>query len=72
MEVKEVRNHLLDGIDRGFPPSEIEFIDIRLQEIADMEHMTMDELDNYCYADSNEIFECIYNYKEFNENNFRH
>ena len=71
MEIKDVRNNLLDGMDIPYPPTEIKFIDIRLGEIAEMENMSLEELDYYCWLNSNEMFKCIYDYNEFKRENFK-
>ena len=70
MDIKEVRNGLIEGLEDEYTPTEIEFIDIRLEEIADMERMSLEDLDYYCTANSSEMFACIFDYKEFNKKNF--
>ena len=70
MEIKDVRNNLIKELESEYTPKDIEFIDIRLDEIAEMEHLTNDELDYYCTANSSEMFACIFDYKEFNKVNF--
>lgn len=70
MTIQEVRKQLIDGLEDEYTPSQVKFIEIRLEEIADMEKMTLDELNEYCWANSNEMFACIFDYKEFNKANF--
>ena len=70
MDIKEVRKQLIKGLENEYTPKDIEFIDIRLDEIADIENLTIDELDYYCTANSTEMFSCIFDYKEFNKDNF--
>jgi hypothetical protein len=70
MSVQEVRNNLINGLENEYNEDDIRFIDIRLDEIADMERMTLEDLDYYCYANSSEMFECIFNYKVFDKENF--
>lgn len=70
MTIEEVRKQLIDGLEDCYTPKDIEFIDIRLQEIAEMEHFTNEELNEYCWANSSEMFACIFDYKEFDANNF--
>lgn len=70
MTIQEVRNNLIADLESEYTPKDIEFIDIRLEEIADMEKMTLDDLDYYCTANSSEMFACIFDYKEFDKNNF--
>ena len=70
MDIKEVRNGLIEGLEDEYTPTEIELIDIRLEEIADMERMNLEDLDYYCTANSSEMFACIFDYKEFNKKNF--
>lgn len=70
MTIQEVRNNLIVDLESEYTPKDIEFIDIRLEEIADMEKMSLDDLDYYCTANSSEMFACIFDYKEFDKNNF--
>ena len=70
MDIKEVRNGLIEGLEDEYTPTEIELIDIRLEEIADMERMSLEDLDYYCTANSSEMFSCIFDYKEFKKENF--
>lgn len=70
MTIQEVRNNLIVDLESEYTQKDIEFIDIRLEEIADMEKMSLDDLDYYCTANSSEMFACIFDYKEFDENNF--
>ena len=71
MTIKEVRENLIKDLENEYTPTEIELIDIRLEEIADMEHMSLEDLDYYCTANSDEMFACIFDYKEFNKENFK-
>ena len=71
MDIKEVRNNLIKDLEEEYTQSDIELIDIRLEEIADMEHMSLEDLDYYCTANSDEMFACIFDYKEFNKDNFK-
>ena len=70
MDIKEVRKQLIKDLENEYTPKDIEFIDIRLDEIADIENLTIDELDYYCTANSTEMLSCIFDYKEFNKDNF--
>ena len=70
MLIQEVRNNLISGLEKEYNEDDIRFIDIRLDEIADMEHMTLEDLDYYCSANSSEMFECIFDYKVFDKANF--
>jgi hypothetical protein len=71
MTIKEVRESLIKDLENEYTPTEIELIDIRLEEIADMEHISLEDLDYYCTANSDEMFACIFDYKEFNKENFK-
>ena len=71
MTIKDVRESLIKDLENEYTPTEIELIDIRLEEIADMEHMSLEDLDYYCTANSDEMFACIFDYKEFNKENFK-
>lgn len=70
MKVEEVRNELISGIEEEYTSNDIKFIDKRLNEIASENGLSMEELNEYCWANSSEIFTCIFNGKEFNTNNF--
>lgn len=70
MSIKEVRNNLIKDLESEYTPTDIELIDIRLDEIANMENMTIEDLDYYCTLNSSEMFSCIFDYKEFNKKNF--
>ena len=70
MNIKEVRDNLIKDLENEYTPTEIELIDIRLEEIANSERMSLDDLDYYCTANSSEMFSCIFDYKEFNKKNF--
>jgi hypothetical protein len=71
MGIKEVRNNLIKDLEDEYSQTQIELIDTRLQEIADMEHLTNEDLDYYCTANSVEMFACIFDYKDFDKNNFK-
>lgn len=70
MDIKEVRRQLIDGLEDEYSPVDVGFIEIRLEEIAEMENMTLEELNEYCWANSSEMFACIFDYKEFDKRNF--
>ena len=70
LTIEEVRNSLIDGLEDCYTPTQIEFIDLRLEEIAKEEHMALEDLDYYCTANSSEMFACIFDYKEFDKKNF--
>lgn len=70
MNIKEVRDNLIKDLENEYTSTEIELIDIRLEEIANSERMSLDDLDYYCTANSSEMFACIFDYKEFNKKNF--
>jgi hypothetical protein len=70
MTFQEVRNNLISGLENEYTPTDIELIDIRLEEIAETEHMSLEDLDYYCAANSTEMFSCIFDYKEFKKKNF--
>ena len=70
MKIQEVRNNLIKCLESEYTQTEIDFIDIRLEEIAEMERMSLEDLDYYCTANSSEMFTCIFNYKVFDKNNF--
>lgn len=70
MGIKEVRQSLINGLEEEYTDDVIKLIDIRLEEIMEMEHMTIEELNEYCWANSSEMFACIFDYKEFDKKNF--
>jgi hypothetical protein len=70
MSIKDIRNGLIKDLESEYTPTDIELIDIRLREIAESEHLTLDDLDYYCTANSSEMFHCIFDYADFNRKNF--
>lgn len=66
----EVRNNLIKDIEFEFTNEDLDLIDERLAEILESENLTLDELDNYCWLNSAEMFDCIFDGKEFDKNNF--
>lgn len=70
MTIQEVRNNLIEGLENEYSSYDISYIDIRLDEIADIEGMSLEDLDYYCTANSSEMFACIFDYKEFKKENF--
>ena len=70
MTTQEIRKNLIDGLEDEYTPKQIETIDTRLGEIAKENNLSLDELDEYCWANSSEMFACIFDYKEFDKNNF--
>ena len=70
MDIKEVRDNLIKDLEGEYTQTDIELIDIRLEEIANTEHMSFEDLDYYCTANSSEMFACIFDYKDFDKKNF--
>jgi len=70
MKIEEVRNNLIEGLEEEYTKEEIHFIDARLEEIANMQKMSFGDLDYYCTINSDEMFACIFDYKNFNKSNF--
>lgn len=70
MEVKEVRDNLINGIEDCYTQSDFEFIDKRISEIADENNLTMEDMDYYSYMNSSEMLDCIFSGKEFDKANF--
>ena len=70
LTAKEVARQLIDGLEDEYTPEKIKFIEKRLKEISEMEKMTLEELNEYCWANSLEMFACIFDYKVFDKENF--
>jgi len=70
MTIQEVRKQLIDGLESEYTPKDIRFIECRLDEIAKENNLSLDELNEYCWANSSEMFTCIFNGKDFNKDNF--
>lgn len=70
MTIQEVRKQLIDGLESEYTPKQIETIDTRLGEIAKENNLSLDELNEYCWANSSEMFTCIFNGKDFDKDNF--
>lgn len=58
MDVKEVARQLCDGL--VFTPQEMETIQKRLVEIASEDGLSMEELNERCWEDSDAIFQRIW------------
>ena len=71
MTIQEVRNSLIEGLENEYTPSQIRFIDDRLEALSIKYGITLDWLDYYCTANSSEMFACIFDYKEFDKDNFK-
>lgn len=70
MTIEEVRRQLIDGLEDEFTPARISIVDRRLKEIAEENNLSLEELNECCWADSSEMFDCIFNGKEFDADNF--
>ena len=68
--IQEVRRQLIDGLESEYTPNQIKTIEIRLGEIAKENNLSLKELNEYCWANSSEMFACIFNGKEFEKENF--
>lgn len=68
--IEDIRKQLIDGLEEEFSKERIKTIDKRLLEIAKENHLSLEELNEYCWANSSEMFTCIFNGKEFNKDNF--
>ena len=70
MTIQDVRNDLIKDLESEYTPSQIRFIDDRLEAISIKYGISLDWLDYYCCVNSSEMFTCIFNYKEFDKSNF--
>lgn len=70
MTIKEVRNNLIKGLEEEYTQRELDFIDLRLEEIGTEQSLSNDELCYYCVANSLEMFACIFDNKPFDMKNF--
>ena len=70
MTIKEVRNELINGLEEEYTNEQVSFIDKRLEEIAKENSLSNEDLDYYCTANSSEMFAVIFDYKEFDKDNF--
>ena len=68
--LEEVRNNLIRGLESNYDENDIRFIDIRLEEIMDMERFSLEDLDYYCSLNSDEMFGCIFSYVPFEKERF--
>ena len=72
MRIEDIRNRLIEGLEDNYTDDELRFIDIRLEEISDLERLSLEALDYLCWADSAEMFDVIFDYKIFDLENFSH
>lgn len=70
MKIEDVRKQLIDDLEEEYTKEQINMIDIRLGEIAKENGLTIEKLNEFCWANSSEMFTCIFNGKEFNPSNF--
>ena len=68
--IKEVRRQLIDGLEDCYTDEQVKFIEKRLSEIMRENNLSIDELNEYCWANSSEMFTCIFSGKEFDKDNF--
>lgn len=70
MAIQDIRKKLLTGLESEYTQENIEFIEERLEEIANDNDLSLEDLYYYCTANSLEMFYCICDYKEFDKKNF--
>jgi hypothetical protein len=70
MTIKDVRASLIKDLEEEYTNEQVSFIDKRLEEIAKENSLSNEDLDYYCTANSSEMFSVIFDYKEFDEDNF--
>ena len=70
LNIEDVRKSLICDLESEYTQHQIEFIDSRLEEIRKENNLSYDDLEYYCSCDSSEMFSCIFDYKEFDTNNF--
>lgn len=59
---------LIDGLN--YSQERIAFIQFRLTEIMNENNLTLEELDNFCWADSCTMFGIIFDYADFDRKKF--
>ena len=64
------RKNTPDDLEEEYTEEQINTIDNRLHEIANENGLTIEQLNEFCWANSSEMFTCIFNGKEFNPSNF--
>ena len=70
LNIEDVRKSLIVDLESEYTPQKIKFIDSRLEEIRKENNLSYDDLEYYCSCNSSEMFACIFDYKEFDINNF--
>lgn len=70
MKLETVYKNLIDGLEDQYTRSQKGFIKSRLAEIAKENNLTYEQLDDYCYMNSDEMFQCIFHYIPFDVANF--
>ena len=68
--IQDVRNDLIVDLEDEYTDEQIQFIDKRLSEIMNENGLTLSELDDLCWANSSEMFSCIFDYKDLSECDF--
>ncbi len=70
MTIEQIRKELVGGLESHYSKRSIYFIEMRLKEIAEENSLTLEQLNKYCWTNSTEMFDIIFDYKDFDANNF--
>lgn len=70
MKLETVYKNLTEGLRDQYTRGQKQHIRRRLEEIAEENNLSYEELDSYCYMDSDEMFSCIFDNKPFDVANF--
>jgi hypothetical protein len=69
-KIETVYRNLIDGLTDQYTRQQKQFIKRRLEEIAKENNLTLNQLDGYCYMNSDAMFSCIFDYKPFDVADF--
>ena len=70
MKLETVYKNLTEGLRDQYTRGQKQLIKQRLEEIAQENNLTYEQLDDYCYMNSDDMFQCIFDNKPFNVTNF--
>lgn len=70
MTIDDVVKGLIDDLEDEYTEEQKEHIKRRMDEIAKENNLSLEELDEYCWANSSAMFACIFDGKPFNPEDF--
>lgn len=70
MNIKEIARQLIDGLEEEYSPEQKQYIEKRLKEIEEEYNLSDESLNELCWANSCEMFSCIFDRKPLDLSEF--